>query len=456
MDLIQEYEMAKKKRETAFFTEPDFKALIEYFQEEEEYKTALQISEDAILHYPYSATFYLLKAEVQIHLNQELNALDTLRKASLYAPGEDKIELLKVEAYSYLGNFKSARVILEQLKLKNFSDENWADLLLTESLLFECCQEYENMYYVLKQLISGAPDYDQALTRFWLAVQLSKKHQESIAVFEELIELNPYASNAWYHLGQTYAYLGRYEEAIDAYEFAIFSGDKFEVAYKDCAELCFEIKDYEKAIIWYSEVLELFEADSDLFLRIGQCYQYIGQYALARTFLTRAMHLDHLNDEVYFHIGACFANEKKWRSAINAFEKALKIEDGREEYYTAVGEAYYEIGAMDKADEAFQRAIDILPEESAYWTNYASFLLDIDKPEDALNVMHAAADYLDAPEITYCRIACLFALGHRQEAYYWLGEALCENFNMHRSLFEWLPQLEEDPTVISLISSYMV
>ena len=455
LGLVQEYEAAKRRKETAFFTESDFKALIAYYENEEEYKTALQISEDALVHYAFSAVFYLHKAELQIATNQEKLALQTLNQAALYAPSDAKIELLKAEAFTYLGKYKKATQIIENLKSRHLSQNNWIDLLLTESLIYECNQEYENMFYTVKQVLTETTDNVDALIRFWLAIQLSKKYEESIAVFEDLIERDPYASNAWYHLGQTQAYLGNYEEAIDAFEFAIFSSDRFELAYKDCAELCFEIKAFPRALKWYQDILELFEPDSDLFLRIGQCYQYLEKYTLARTFLTRAMHLDHLNDEVYYHIGACFTKEEKWRSAINALEKALKIEDNREEYYAAIAESYYGNGDLDKAENAFQKAIDILPDESQYWINYSSFLLENDRAQEALNVIKSAEEYIDLPEITYCRIACLFVLGHRQEACYWLSEALCEDFNMHRSLFEWLPELEEDPTVLSLINTYM-
>ena len=453
--LILEYEAAKKRGETAFFTEPDFKILIEYFEQEEEYITALQITEDALMHYGYSVGFYLFKAELQITLNQPELALQTLEEASLYSPNDPQINLLRAEASTYMGRFDQARTIVEQLKMERDGETPWVDLTLAEALIFECSQEYESMFYTLKQALEDAPDNSSVLVRFWLAVQLSKKHEESIQVFEELIERNPYASVVWHHLGQTYSYLGYYSEAIDAYEFAIFSSDKFETAYKDCAELCFETKAYRKALKWYLDILELFEPDSDLFLRIGQCYEQLEKHALARTFLTRAMHLDHLNDEVYYHIGCCFAKEEKWRSAINAFEKALKIEEKREEYYAAIAETYYHVGDYDRAEDAFQKAIAIVPEESEYWIRYSSFLLDMNCPQDALDVIKTAEEHLDLPEITYCRIACLFRLGHRQEAYYWLSEALCKDFKMHRSLFKWLPELEEDPAVLSLISTYM-
>ncbi len=455
LDLIEEYEAAKKKAETTFFTEPDFKTLIRFYEKEEEYHTALNIVEDALVNYPYSVDFYIYKAELLIGTNQEDKAIETLNEAALYAPGEIKIDLLYAEALTYLGHYQDAHQTIERIKLQHTNKADWAEIFLTESLIYECQEQYENMFYALKHLLSESPDNIEALERFWLAVELSKKQEESIPVFEEVIERHPYASIAWHHLGHANAYLGQYDEAIDAFEFAIVSGKEFEAAYKDCAELCFEIKDYPKALKWYLEILEFFEPDSDLFLRIGQCYQYLEQYALARTYLTRAMHLDHLNDEVYFHIGECFSNEKKWKSAINAYEKALKIEDSREEFYVGIAEAYYQNDDWEKAKEAFQKAIRIVPEEDFYWISLVSFLIETGQAEEGLETIEQARDYVDSLEITYCRIACLFVLGHRQEAYYWLSEVLTEDFSKHRLLFRWLPELEEDPGVIALLSTFL-
>ena len=49
-------------------------------------------------------------------------------------------------------------------------------------------------------------------------------------------------------------------------------------------------------------------------------------------------------------------------------------------------------------------------------------------------------------KVIYCKIACLpFRLGKKQEAYYWLGEALSEYFLLHTALFELLPELKTDP-----------
>ena len=57
-------------------------------------------------------------------------------------------------------------------------------------------------------------------------------------------------------------------------------------------------------------------------------------------------------------------------------------------------------------------------------------------------------------ELLYGRIVCLFILGRRQEGRYRLGEALIEDFNAHKIIFELYPDLEYDSEILSLISNF--
>ena len=58
------------------------------------------------------------------------------------------------------------------------------------------------------------------------------------------------------------------------------------------------------------------------------------------------------------------------------------------------------------------------------------------------------------PELEYARVACLFALGRKQEALLVLEEALLDDFDSHPGLFRLLPGIEADPQVRSLIHIY--
>jgi hypothetical protein len=46
-------------------------------------------------------------------------------------------------------------------------------------------------------------------------------------------------------------------------------------------------------------------------------------------------------------------------------------------------------------------------------------------------------------------------MGNRQAGFYWLSDALEEDFENYPLLFHYLPELQNDGTILGLISSYL-
>lgn len=451
--LLTEYETLSDQGVTVFLEEKAYLQLIEYYESEEIFDRALEVTDHALRHYPFSFEFLLRKAALQFDDQQPSEALLTLEQAEALSPNQPEITLLRAEIYIFMERQDEAAIMLESLKpLANRA--TMADIYFVESILFESREEYERMFYALKAALEEDSSHHNALERIGLCVELSKKYKESVTLHKAILNEAPYAYQAWYNLGLAQSYLGDYEEAIEAFEYAFIIHDKFEFAYRDCAELCFELKKYHKALQCYKEAMEHFEADGDLLQQIGECYQQLQQYKDARFYFYESLRLDPMNDEVLFHIGECYASEEAWSKAIRAYKKAIRIEDTREEYHGALADAYACREEWSKAEMHYRKAISIAPEESRYWVTYSLYLLATGQGERALDILEEAEQYADSSEVIYCRVACLFAVGRRKEACYWLAEALVEDFEEHGLLFQFRPELTNDPDVSNLLSSF--
>ncbi len=452
-NLVEEYEVLREKNQIAAFDERDFKEIIAYYESDDQPTEALQAVEDALIVYNFSIDFHLKKAVLLIQNHCPKIAMDVLDLTAVLSPNNPRVDLYYAKALTKMGNPKEALAILEYLREKGplFL---LPEILMAQVGIYELEGQSELLFFTLKHVLQVDPSNKEALDRFWLVTEENRNFEAAIEVYEGIIDKDPYSYMAWHYLGHAYEYIGDYEEAIDAFEFGIVANEAFEAGYRYCAELCYEMKYYQKALHWFEDMLVRFEPDGDLFLRIGQCYQNLGQLSMARTYLTRALHLDHLSDEAYFHIGSCFAMEGKWQSAINAYEKAIEIEKKQEEYYVAIAEAKYITGDWSQAEENFKMAIETAPEETRYWTHYASFLLEINREAEALEVLERASVEIEDDELLYYKIACLFAIGKKEEANYWLSEALHENYDLHVILFSILPELKNDPSIISIITAY--
>lgn len=440
-----------------FFEAPAYLHIIEHYELEGEALKAMEAAEYAIAQHRYSIDLYLKLAQLLIDTGQPALATEVLESARAISPEEEEIELLQAEVLIREGRRKEALQLLDLLK-DQADPARLSDIYLIEALAYEAEEAYERMFYTLQQAVTEDPSNEEALERLGACAIQSKRFEESVAFHEALLEEDAYLVLAWYNLAQAQVYLGHYEAAVEAYELAFAIDEHCLQACRDCADLCLELKNFNKALACYLELLEHqgSSADSDLFIQIGYCYLQLDRPQAAITFYARSAQLDPLNDEIFFAIGECHAAEGQWGNAVQYFEKAIGIEPEREEYFAALGEAYFNLGNQEMAIEHLEEAISLNDLEARYWILLATFLMDNKEGERALEVLEEGMEIVPGAEILYCRIACLFALAQRNAALYWLSEALIEDFEMHVSLFELLPELEWDSEVLALIASHAI
>ena len=459
-DLIFEYEAMSQKGTVGFYEETAFSQIIDYYQNESSIDLALEAVDRALSQYFYSATFYCRKAELLAIQKQETAALDAIQQAEVLSPSDYEVKLIKAEVLGLFGEHTIALSIISELKVACHVEQKkeLADIFFSEGIIYERMQQYDSMYLALKQALQFNPNHTEALDKLWLCIEMSRKFDESIQLYTQIIDHDPYSYKAWYNLGHAYTYFGDYENAIEAYEYAFIINNEFEWAYRHCAELCMETKKYGKALDCFKEVLTLEHIkllpDAELFFKVGQCYQFLGEISMAQDVYKNSLRLDDANDEVYFHLGLCAATSKNWRKAILYYQKAIKIEEGREEYFAAIGEAYAQLKDNEKAFQYFDLAIELAPEQAIYWIKFANFLIQEAAYEEALDLLVEADENSVGAELLFCKAACLFKMNKSKEAMNVLAEALTEDFEMYPFLFSYLPELESDRKINAILDFY--
>ena len=453
--LVSEYEAMSQKGTVGFLEEKVFLQLIDYYQDQLQIDRALEVVDHAITQYKFSADFHIRKAQLLIECRQEEQAIDSLEQAQMYAPSEIGIFLLRVEILCSLSKHEEALLLLESIK-PNATDEDLNEIYLYEARICEYRQQFEEMYYVLEKILLSDPRNKEALERMWLCVELSQKHKESVALHTRLIDEHPYSYLAWFNLGHAYQATGQLKFAKEAFEYAFIVNEKFQDAYKDCALVCFELGEYKKALSCYEEVLEHFNPDSDILMNIGRCYQATKDGSIAKAFYIKSIALNPQNDEAHFHLAECYASDQQWKAAKDSYRMAMKVENRKEEYYSGLAKACFELGEEEEANNLLMRAIEVAPEQITTWIQYSLFLIGLENYEQALEVLDDTCLNLtdDDPQLHYCRIACLFSMGRRQEALYRLGEALNNDFDHYQLLFQFVPELENDKDINNLIERY--
>lgn len=453
MNLVIDFETMIEKDAMTYMDEKSFFQIIGFYEKQYLIDKALEVVDFAIEQFSYRSEFLIHKAKLLIVLNKYKEAMYALDAAENIAPFENEIALYRARALSGLGDTTKAFEMLEAMK-PYVSKSDLSDILVAESYIYEVQKSFDQMFMVLKEALELEPEHSECLERIWLSVELSRNYEESIVIHQALVNKKPYNAAAWYNLGHSFASLGEYEKAIDAIEYAFIIDKDMEVAYLDCADLCCQIKNYDKALSIYEEANAFFGPESELLVYIAECQIHLNNFLSAKASLLTALSLDPYNDEIYFYLGECYVKEKNWHSAINAYIKAISIEDYREEYHGSIAMTYIQLGRYDKAAEHLAMATEIAPEDPKFWFQHACLLIKSKNYHGALDLLDEAEEESWDATLQYARAACLNFLGKKKQALLILDEVLLDSFEMHNALFEIDPQLKFDKEILSIINYY--
>ena len=451
--LILEFSDMSQKGTVGFFEKTALLDLILFFENDDNIEKALEVCDFGMTQHVSSMEFLFHKSRLLVESGELDEALVYLERALAYSPGNFDLNLLQAEVWIEYGEFKLAYNILKNL-YQNAGNTEQSQVLFLLAKIHEINGDFKKMFSVLKKALQKDPNHPILLNKIWLAVEMAGLYEESVELHLAIIEEHPYSYLAWYNLGQAYFCLEDYETAAEAFEYSFIINSKFEIAYKDGAESYIMAENYEKALKMYQELLENAPGDSDVFAKIGFCYEQLGEILIAKKHYLRSIEENAHNSMALFRMGECHMFEERWDDAIHYYNKAIEADCDREEYLIAIAEAYFKNKNAQQARIFFQKATDMAPELGKYWTQYATFLMKMGDSEEAFSILDEAQIYTVDTELLYCKVACLFAMSKREEALQTLTQALEENASLLESLFKLTPELEQDSEVRALINSF--
>ncbi len=450
--LIAQYEQHTQLGSFPSFGENEYVSLLDHFEEENNIENALNLINQALSQHKESGLLHLRKARLLLYTKDIDKAFESLDRAEIFGYSNFEISLMRVRAYCYREEYKIAKELLTNMKIQCFHiPEQISEVYNMEAFLFERTEEYSQMFESLKEAILENPKNKEALGRIYLCVEMSHKYQESIVLHKQVLDLEPYSFMAWFNLAHAYFANGEYKKALDAFDYAIIVNENFELAYLDCAELCYSLHMWEKALPLYLKLLELIDADEELLCRIGECYQKLSDYEQAKIYLYRALALNPKAPETYFLIGQCYAMQGIWESSLHFYKQAVKLDPERDDYIAALAKNHVKLGFPMRAIPLYKKATSIGPEMGSYWAELTQIYISKKKINAALEVLDKASESAYDARLLYCQAACQFIKADKTAAMDTLRESLLEDYHLHTMLFEICPNLKEDRAVKAII-----
>lgn len=454
LELLARFERALADSVTAFFDDESLERIVEHYQETDDLKLALRAVEYALELNPYNAVFYLRKAEVLFELHRHDEAYGCTEAAAIYDPSELDIYFLRADIHVVREEYGRAVAVLEEA-LERADPEDRATVWVELAEVHEAREGYDQAYECLKKAIRLDPQNADALSKLWFVVDITERYEVSVTFHQRLIDEHPYSFRAWFNLGKAWFGMGLYEKAIEAYGFVHAIDERFVPVLRDFGEAHYRLGQYEEALAWLLQAADRGEPHEEVYFRIAQCREKLGELGGARHHYRKAIRVDPYHDAAYFRIGRTFLAEDQPGQALRQFRKAVQLDPDNATYRVEIARLLFRLEEPDTAIENLREALRIRPDLPEHWVQFCRMLFDSGERDAAVD---AAAESLhhggDPSVLRYLHAACLLATGRRREGTVRLEIALETDYDSHPILFDMFPELEGDPLVLDLIEQF--
>lgn len=454
--LVQGFEDSLKSDKELFFPEEELEKLVDFYESLPDYEKAGLVIEKGIALFPYSSTFYLKKAQINIMAKNFDVAREAIEQTKIFEPTSSELLLLESDLHTGEGNFKLAVEKLNQL-YDLISPDEQADVLLELADVYEVANDQKKLCKTLQEVLLNFPSNEEAIHRYWNYVIDHDQFALGVDFIQKIIDRRPYNFLAWYYLAKCYEEVGLYEKASEAYEYSIAINDYY-FAYWDYGLCLQESEQFEKAVANYNEMLELFDNEDNIYLEIGHCYLANSEFVYARKAYHSALDLAadvHKKAQAHYYIGKAFQMEGQLNFAIAQFKKCTEFKSNKSKYWDALGKAQFASEDFEAASKSFIQSLALNDHQPNTWIRLAKAYFQLNLHNELLEALKKSIIICPShAKLHYHFSAYLLHFGHTQNGLLILEHALNLDRKKKNSIFALFPHLENVPEVLELLDQF--
>lgn len=183
------------------------------------------------------------------------------------------------------------------------------------------------------------------------------------------------------------------------------------------AQVYDSLKDYPKAIEYYSLTIEMDPNYAEYYNERANIYLHIGDYAAAERDYQRSIELSPPYTEVWTNLGQCYQVQEYYEKAIGAFSRALDIDPKNVVALNHRAECYEGLGQTQAAITDYSASLKLKTSEASTFANRAILYYELGEIEASLADLNSAISLQpDLAELYENRAVALEALAHHAEA----------------------------------------
>lgn len=187
--------------------------------------------------------------------------------------------------------------------------------------------------------------------------------QNSVTLWQDVIEKSPTNPRGYNGLGFAYYNMGRNEEAVELYKKSIKIKPDYADVYNNMGIAYFKLPNsLDKSITYLEQAIELSPTHSRAINNLGVAYSRKGRFDEAKVLLLKAYSLDASYGRPFYNLGNIYIKTGDPNKAIEYYKKSIEINPEYEKPYFNMGVALGSLGQFDESIKFLNIALKIKPD----------------------------------------------------------------------------------------------
>ncbi|GHU75774.1 hypothetical protein FACS189414_0600 [Bacteroidia bacterium] len=345
--LLQRYFKAIKVGSEPYFDADEIDAILESFEQKDDFTHYEAILDLGLRLHPGNNDLRIRESKFYLYhedYDQALHLVDSIAETN-----NIDIDMIRLECYCMLeGQYPKAVAYLQQL-----IDDDCEYLEDIFEFLTPMLSDME-MIDEAKDLIDRGqrlfPDNMELKEELCYVLEAKNQYNEAILVCNELIDKEPYSYDYWFTLGRLYSLTNAFDEAIEAFDFALTCDDSDEQLKILKAYCLFMNENYEKAIEVYGEIdTEDETTDDKIKSLMAECFIKLEDFEQAYHLLKDIVFKSSSDSYVYISYIRCCVETDRGKNASQALIKASDLFPKNVRILSLLALSYIESGREDLA-----------------------------------------------------------------------------------------------------------
>ncbi len=340
-----------------------YQRLAEALMEKNDFKEALKNVNKALAFSPSNPSLLLTKAKILLNLRNHDEFSLTIKGILDIDPEMVEAKVYLIEYYMQIYEYKKAVEILLEIEKAEDSAIPKKEIYKTAGYLFTLMKDYKNAKNYLEKSLEIAKDDPSIYSYLSYVYKESGDPANSLKIAEEGLKISP--SQKSLLLNKIYAISsdGRTDEALDLIREGFKKTNDLDFLFAGLA-IFIEKKDLKRGAEYIEKVLKKLPENEELYLRIGDFYEKMGNFGKAERALKKAISINPSFGNALNYLAYSWAvREKNLKKALTFARRALSIDPGNPDYLDTIGWIYFKLGQIKESKKFLEKAFSKKPWE---------------------------------------------------------------------------------------------